>query len=204
MYKKQLTLQKVVCFAMLAMAAVLFLYTLGILTDIYDTLYFTMSDPNDIYNVEDGLTKVSGAWIYYEMQPFNGNFTNLSIGLILVTLVLFATGTHSRRKYYIGNYIAVGLSTLANIAFTVWSLINITKFRAEYLKVDFEALKSFWERRNKPDVFTDSTFWFDIGYVLFGILLLINVVLIVNTIWKVKLMEEEKSRIGMGKDGRPV
>lgn len=204
MYKKQLTLQKVVCFAMLAMAALLFLYTLGILTDIYDTLYFTMSDPNDIYNVEDGLTKVSGAWIYYEMQPFNGNFTNLSIGLILVTLVLFATGTHSRRKYYIGNYIAVGLSTLANIAFTVWSLINITKFRAEYLKVDFEALKSFWERRNKPDVFTDSTFWFDIGYVLFGILLLINVVLIVNTIWKVKLMEEEKSRIGMGKDGRPV
>lgn len=213
MYKKQLTLQKIICFAMLAMSAILFLYTLGILTDIYDTLYFTMSDPNDIYNymvpeeagkLGSGSTKVYGAWIYYEMQPFNGNFTNLSIGLILVTLVLFVTGTHSRRKYYIGNYIAVGLSTLANLAFTVWSLIQITSFRAKYLEVNFEELKIFWERRNKPDVFTDSTFWFDISYVLFGILILMSAVLIVNTIWKVKLMEEEKSRIGMGKDGRPV
>lgn len=189
---------------MLAMSAIIFLYTLGILTDIYDTLYFTMSDPSDIYNVEDGLTKVSGAWIYYEMQSFNGNFTNLSIGLILVTLVLFVTGTHSRRKYYIGNYIAVILSTLANVAFTVWSLINITIFRAKYLEVDFEALKAFWEKRNKPDVYTDSTFWFDIGYVLFGILILMSVLLIVNTILKVRLMEQEKSRIGMRKDGRLV
>lgn len=204
MYKKQLILQKVVCFAMLAMSAIIFLYTLGIMTEIYDTLYFTMSDPNDIYNVEDGLTKVSGAWIYYEMQNFNGNFTNLSIALILVTLVLFVTGTHSRRKYYIGNYIAVGLSTVANVAFAAWSLINISMFRAKYLEVDFEALKAFWERRNKPEVYTDSTFWFDISYVLFGILIAISVLLIVNTILKVKLMEQEKSRIGMRKDGRLV
>lgn len=189
---------------MLAMSAIIFLYTLGIMTEIYDTLYFTMSDPNNIYDVEGGSTKVAGAWIYYEMQNFNGNFTNLSIVLILVTLVLFVTGTHSRRKYYIGNYIAVGLSTVANVAFAAWSLINISAFRAKYLEVDFEALKAFWERRNRPEVYTESTFWFDISYVLFGILILMSALLIVNTVLKVKLMEQEKSRIGMRKDGRLV
>lgn len=200
MYKKQLILQKIVCMAMLVMSAVIFLYSLGIMTDIYDTLYFTMSDPNDIYNYEDGLTKVFGAPIYYEMQPFNGYFTNLSIGLLLVTLGLFVTCTHSRRKYYIGNYIAVGLSTVCNAAFTVWALSNISFYRAKYLQVDFAALKDFWERRRRPEVFTDSTFWFDIGYVLFGILLLISVLLIVNTILKVILMKQEKRHIGSGKD----
>lgn len=195
MYKKQLIFQKIVCMAMLIMSALIFVYSLGIMTDIYDTLYFTIPDPENIYE-----SKVAGSAIYYEMQPFNGIFTNLSIGMILVTLILFFTCTHSRRKYYIGNYIAVGISTICNIAFTVWSLFYISFFKARYLQVDFAALQEFWEKRKKPEVFTDSTFWFDIGYVLFGILLFISVLLIVNTILKVILMKEEKRLIGSRKD----
>ena len=42
MYKKQLTFQKIVCFAMLAAAALVFIYSLGIMTDLYDSLYSTM------------------------------------------------------------------------------------------------------------------------------------------------------------------
>lgn len=197
MYKKQLTFQKIICMAMLVMSAIIFVYSLGILTDIYDTLYFTISDPNTMYEVEQ---KVPGAQIYYEMQTFNGVFTYLSIGLMLVTLTLFFTCTHSRRKYYIGNYIAVGLTSVCNIAFSVWSIYHISFFRERYLQVDFVALKDFWERRKRPEVYTDSTFWFDIGYVLFAILLVITVLLIVNVIFKVILMKEEKRLIGSRKD----
>lgn len=195
MYKKQLIFQKIVCMAMLIMSALIFVYSLGIMTDIYDTLFFTIPDPEYIYE-----SKVAGSAIYYEMQPFNGYFTNLSIGMILVTLILFLTCTHSRRKYYIGNYIAVGISTVCNIAFTAWSLFHISFFKARYLQVDFTALQEFWEKRKRPEVFTDSTFWFDIGYVLFGILLFISVLLIVNTILKVILMKQEKRLIGSRKD----
>ncbi|MCM1054230.1 MAG: hypothetical protein NC394_01800 [Bacteroides sp.] len=195
MYKKQLIFQKIVCFAMLAMSAVVFLYSLGIMTDIYDTLYYTMPNPNNIYS-----SKVSGSAIYYEMQPFNTIFTNLSIGLILVTLILFVTCTHSRRKYYIGNYIAVALTTIANIAVSAWSLYHIAYYKARFLQIDFAALKEFWENRKQPDVYTDSTFWFDISYLVFGLLLFVTVLLIVNTILKVILMKEEKRLIGSRKD----
>lgn len=195
MYKKQLTFQKIVCMAMLAMSAVVFLYSLGIMTDLYDTLYYTMPNPNNIYN-----SKVSGSAIYYEMQPFNTIFTNLSIVLILVTLILFITCTHSRRKYYIGNYIAVGLSTVCNIAVSVWSIYHIQYYKARFLQIDFEALKEFWANRKQPEVYTDSTFWFDISYLVFGLLLLVTVLLIINTVLKINLMKEEKRLIGSRKD----
>lgn len=181
--------------AMLAMSAVVFLYSLGIMTDLYDTLYYTMPNPNNIYN-----SKVSGSAIYYEMQPFNTIFTNLSIVLILVTLILFITCTHSRRKYYIGNYIAVGLSTVCNIAVSVWSIYHIQYYKARFLQIDFEALKEFWTNKKQPDVYTDSTFWFDISYLVFGLLLLVTVLLIINTVLKINLMKEEKRLIGSRKD----
>ncbi|MCM1298966.1 MAG: hypothetical protein NC203_03485 [Firmicutes bacterium] len=195
MYKKQLTFQKIVCFAMLAMSAIVFLYSLGIMTDLYDTLYYTMPNPNNIYN-----SKVEGSAIYYEMQTFNGLFTNLSIGMIIVSLFLFVTCTHSRRKYYIGNYIAVVLSAIYNIFISVWSIYHIDYYKARYLQVDFAALKEFWENRGQPQVYTDSTFWFDISYVIFGLLLFVTLLLIANTILKVIMMKEEKRLIGSRKD----
>lgn len=195
MYKKQLIFQKIVCFGMLIVSALVFIYSLGIMTDLYDTLYYTIPNPNKIYE-----SKVAGSAIYFEMQPFNGNFTNLSIGLILVTLILFVTCTHSRRKYYIGNYIAVGVSSVCNIAMSIWSLSNISYYKAKFLQVDFAALKEFWEGRQRPEVYTDSTFWFDVSYFVFGLLLLMTVLLIVNTILKVILMKEEQRLIGSRKD----
>lgn len=193
MYKKQLIFQKIVCMAMLIMSAVIFIYSLGIMTDIFDSLY-------SAYDPELGTEKVSGSALYYEMQPFNGYFTNLSIGLIIVTLILFFTCTHSRRKYYIGNYIAVGISSVCNVAFTVWALSNISYYKALYLQVDFAGLREYLEKRNKLNMYTDSTFWFDVGYVIFGVLLFVTVLLIVNTIFKVLLMKEEKRLIGSRKD----
>lgn len=195
MYKKQLIFQKIVCFAMLAMSALVFLYSLGIMTDIYDTLYYTMPNPNNIYS-----SKVSGSAIYYEMQTFNTIFTDLSIGLILVTLILFITCTHSRRKYYVGNYIAVALSAIANIGISAWALYHIEYYKARYLQIDFAALKEFWENRKQPQVYTDSTFWFDISYLVFGLLLFVTVLLIVNIILKTIMMKEERRLIGSRKD----
>lgn len=195
MYKKQLIFQKIVCFAMLAASALVFLYSLGIMTDLYDTLYYTMPNPNNIYS-----SKVEGSAIYYEMQTFNSMFTNMSLVLLLVNIVLFITCTHSRRKYYIGNYISVGLSTVASIVVSIWSIYHINYYKARFLQIDFPALKEFWENRKQPGVYTDSTFWFDISYVIFGILLFVTLLLIANTILKVILMKEEKRLIGTRKD----
>ena len=78
MYKKQLVFQKYACLLAVIAAAVSFVYSLGIITDIYDTLYSTMMNPNDLTQ-----TFVPGSIIYYDMQEFNRQFTNISIVLIL-------------------------------------------------------------------------------------------------------------------------
>ena len=63
MYKKQMTLQRIVCYALLIAAALVFVYSLGLVTDLYDSLF----------NYADATKKkyVEGAEIYYNIQPFN-------------------------------------------------------------------------------------------------------------------------------------
>lgn len=194
MYKKQLRLQKLVCLFCLIMAAVTFIYALGISTDLYDSLYGTMTNKNDPHK-----TKVEGSWIYYDMQDFNRSFVNYSIVLILLACLLYLMNTHTRRKYYITNYISVALYSLGTLVVTVWSLINVSAFRNQYLTtVDFAALKEYAELWNS--YYTDSTFWFDLGYAV-GILSILAVVaLVANTLWKVKLMRAENALIKAGEE----
>lgn len=194
MYKKQMTFQRIVCFIALAACAVVFLYSLGLLTDLYDTLYPTMMDPEDISQ-----TWVPGSQIYYEMQDFNSNLLKIGIALILASLFLFITNTHKRRKYYIGNYIASGLNFAAYIGASVWALPIIVQYRTQYLTtVDFDALRSFselWKTR-----YTDSTFWFDASIFVFALLIAAAMLIIANLIWKIIMMKEEKRLIDAGKD----
>lgn len=192
MYKKQLTAQKFICFAAIIVSAAVFIYSLGIMTDLYDTLYSTMRNANDLSK-----TDVPGSIVYYNMQNFNSMFLQAAIGLILAGLLLFITNTHIRRKYYIGNYVSVGIFSIASLALIVWAHGQIELYKAQFLQVDFEALKEHAEMWNTA--YTESTFWFDVHYFLFGLLLLVVIALIGNVVWKRKLMQEEQSLINQGK-----
>ena len=194
MYKKQLRFQKIVCLLAIIAAAIMFVYALGIVTDIHDALRSTMLNPNDRYD-----TKVPGSIIYYDMQEFNDQFVNMSLGLILVSCLLFLTNTQVRRKYYIGNYVTVGIYAVAAVALSVWSHIQIDAFKVQFLTtVDFEALKAYSELWKT--YYTDSTLLLDLHYYVCGFAILAAVLLVVNTIWKVSMMRLEKALIKEGKE----
>lgn len=184
MYKKQVSLQKILCFIAVGVSAVVFMYSLGIITDLYDTLYSTMRNPNDLMQ-----TDVSGSFVYYEMQGFNQNFLIYGIGMILLALLLFITNTHVRRRYYIGNYVASGLWAAAGIGGAVWAHGQIEYFKAKFLQVDFAALKEHSEIFKSA--YTESTFWFDVHYFIFALVILVAVLLIANVCWKISLMKQE-------------
>lgn len=192
MYKKQLIVQKIICFAALAASALVFLYSLGLMTDLYDSLYFTMMDPS---NPDD--TWVPGSQIYYHMQPFNKTLLVCSIGLILLACLLFITSTHSRRRYYIGNLASVGLFSAAGVALSVWGHLQLEAYKAEFLQIDFDSLQFFSEMMETP--YIDSTFWFDAHYAVFGLVVLMCLLLVVNYCWKLSLMRAEKRLIEEGK-----
>ena len=193
MYKRQVKLQKILCLALLIISALIFLYSLGIMTDLYDALYNTIRNPEKLEK-----TTVTGSRIYYDMQGFNRNFLRASIGMILLCITLFITNTHSRRKYYLGNYVSAGLVTAGGIAFTVWAHGEIEAFKAQFLQINFEELAE--HAAKKKSLYTESTFWFDIHYVLFGLLIAGIVLLILNAVWKRRLMKEEQPLIAQGKE----
>lgn len=194
MYRKQMTFQKILCFAALIMCAVIFVYSLGIMTDIYDLV----RGKNNIGREADPYdTEVQGSWIYYDMQPFNRLFTRLSIGLFVLSVGLFITGTHSRRRYYIGNFISVAVFSICGIAFSAWCHLEIEKYRTQFLQMDFEALKAVADRMN--GYYTESAFWFDIHWPVFILLVLVCVLLIANVFFKLSLMKAEKKLVAAGK-----
>lgn len=192
MYKKQMTLQKIVCLLAILASALVFIYSLGIMTDLYDSLYGTMRDPNDLTK-----TTVDGSIIYYDMQDFNNAFLKGSIGLILLSCLLYATNTHVRRKYYIGNYVSTALMTIGNLAMVIWAHGQIEMYKAQFLQIDFEALAKHAKRWKT--LYTESTFWFDVHYAVFGVVLALTVLLIANAVWKTSLMKQEKALIEAGK-----
>lgn len=192
MYKKQMTAQKFLCLAAIIVSAIFFIYSLGIMTDLYDSLYDTMRNPNDIYQ-----TDVSGSSIYYAMQAFNRQLLILSIGQILLGALLFITNTHSRRKYYIGNYAATGLFTAFAVYNTVYAHVNIEEAKRQFLQVDFAALKEHAEMWGT--LYTESTFWFDLHYAVFGLLLAVCALLVANAVWKVRLMKDEAALVQEGR-----
>ncbi|MBQ9484399.1 MAG: hypothetical protein IJU82_09420 [Ruminiclostridium sp.] len=197
MYKKQMIMQKVVCMMTLIASALVFVSSLGLSTDLYDALSKTILYPD--YDLE--YTSVTGSRVYYDMFGFNSAFTRVAIGLILVNLVLFLTNTHSRRKYYIGNYIATGLSAAAAVGVSAWCIPQIVSYKSQFQNnVDFEALKAFSKDWGTLYIGPDDTFWFDICFVVFGILLLTAVLLIVNCLLKIKCMKAEQAAIGSGKE----
>ncbi|MBR3561034.1 MAG: hypothetical protein IKN81_05850 [Oscillospiraceae bacterium] len=162
------------------------------MTDLYDTLYSTMRNPSDLTQ-----TDVPGSIVYYNMQSFNGVFLRYSIVLILLACLLYITNTHVRRKYYIGNYIPICAFTVANIYVAVWAHQYIEAFKVRFLRIDFAALKEHAEMWKTA--YTESTFWFDVHYLVFGIAILVSLGLVACAVWKIKLMKEEKALIESGK-----
>ena len=194
MYKKQIKCQKLLCILAIVACAITFLYALGLMTDLYDALYSTMRNPYDLTE-----TDVPGSILYYDMQDFNRSLLKYAIGLILLACLLFLTQTHVRRKYYIGNYVSVGLFCAAAFAYSIWAHGQIESYKTAFLTgIDFEALKK--HAKMWKTAYVDSTFWFDVHYVVYAILLVVTALLLVNLIWKIRLMKAEQRLIAAGKE----
>lgn len=190
MYKKQMTLQRIVCYALLIAAALVFVYSLGLVTDLYDSLF----------NYADASKKkyVEGAEIYYNIQPFNKQLTGAGIALILSAVSIFLFNTHKRRKYYVGNYVTVALNAVINVGVSVWALINVMSYRAQYLLIDFEKLAELADRYDTK--YIESTFWFDLAIPVFAVLLIVTLLSLGNLVFKVMLMKSERRLIEEGRE----
>ena len=204
MYKKQLKIQKIVCLLALVVAVILFLYTLGIMTDLYDSLYSTLrirveEDANSAtgYTVTATERSVAGSMVYFNMQAFNKVFVNYSLVYIVLSALLFVTNTSTRRKYYISNYVSIGLVTAASLYIPIFAHPYIEIFKAQWLQLDFKALEDY--AATYGTMYTESTLWFDLHYFVFALMILVAVAMVAMCAWKIVLMREERKLVEAGK-----
>jgi len=223
MYKKQMTVQKIVCIAVLAAAVLLFITTLGMSTDLYEILNscfepgqttITYFDWDTFQNVTLtstsplGWEHVAGAALYTEIQDFNKLAVRLALVLIIVSLLSFIAGNNTRRRYYIFNYIATAVIAVAFIAVSAYILANVIGIKHDFLtKVNFDndeglpamtySLKTYAEM-NDYVIYSKSTMWLDFNIVACVLGMIIPVLFVCNTVWKYLLMKSEEKAINEG------
>lgn len=194
MYKLQMKFQGIITYLCLAAAALTFVYSLGVSTDAYF-----------LRTLESLSVSIPGSEMYYEMQPFNKDFTAYSIGLILLAVACLVANNHKRRKYYIANYCTTVISSIADIALAIWAMINVFDYKAKFLAVDYSKLERV------PDAILlnlgvdpnnvhgpYSTFWFDIAAVVLSILIIAALLNVANMIFKIIVMKKEKELLKEG------
>ena len=192
MYKFQMTLQRITSFLLLGAAALVFVYSLGVMTDVYNSFYLLSSyDP-----IWDSFLYVEGADVYLKMQGFNQQLTTAGIVLILSAVSLFLFNTHNRRKYYVANYITIGINAILNVAVVVWMHIEVLIYKAQYLQVDPARVQEVAKILNMD--ITMSTFWFDVHYIVFAVVILATVLSLVNLGLKIALMIGERKLLKEG------
>ncbi len=210
MYKTQMKFQKILCLAALIMAAVMFVYALGFITDWHDLLYYTL-------DIDEGLdyTEVDGTQFFWELQTyvlyekvgeetiehrhvgFVGHLVAVAIIGVLIAVSMIVTRNNVRRKYYVSNFVTTGLYCVHNVVFAIWMMVQVTVYKAKFLQIDFEMLEMYcdvWKIAYNP-----TTRCCDWGYVLGALLIVFSLVVAFNLIWKVTLMKRENKLLNQNK-----
>lgn len=180
MFKPQMKFAKITSLVFLLFSAVVFLYAVGYMTDLYP-LYLAQA-----------YGKVKGNMLFQEMQPFNKTLVLVSIAVVLASLLPFIFSTNKRRLYYKDNFISSLVQAGVYVGCSILIIVGNIKYKTKFLTtVDLEALAAEAEKRGW--FYSGTTIMFDIGFVI-AALLLVNVALIIfNLKWKQKIMLEEQA-----------
>ncbi|MDE7329639.1 MAG: hypothetical protein K2N30_00880 [Clostridia bacterium] len=199
--KAQMRFQKYICLAMIIVGALATFYAFIYGTGALSELGYTLNNKNKSYfTASKGL---NDATLYLDIQPFNTALMYCGIVMILLAVVLYITASHKRRNYYISNIVATSVCAGGNIIMSLVLLVMNGIWRDRFSKVDFEAWNKFWTDRllvNPASIshYNDSTVIFDLGFAVYVIVILASVALILNLIWKIKLMQGEKKLLEGG------
>lgn len=200
----QMKVEKILCYVVLGIFALGFVFSLGLLTDIYQ-LYLISGDTFDLIimqvliddpasTIDITATYTEDLWT--EMQPFNATFVGLSVISLVSTVSLFITQTHKRHRYYITNYIASALVAIIGIAFALYLIPEIAFYKNKFLTESPFEIWSYAPKYFSKIRYTESTFWLDINTLIQVLIIVSSMLLVLNSIWKTLLVKEEKRLLG--------
>ena len=209
--KTQMRVQKYLCLAMLILGALAlayaFCYASGGLAELGHLVNAT-SGASEFVAAKDKYD----ATLFVDIQGFNDALMYCGIVMILLAVLLYITACNKRRNYYVTNYVATGVCAGGNIVMSVILMALNGVWMGRFQNVDFAS----WALWNKTQVdnlrevyeeagitltdailepythYSESIAWFAVGFVVYLLVIAASVLLILNLVWKIKLMQGEK------------
>lgn len=139
-------------------------------------------------------------------QSFCDTMLIIGIVYLLCTVTLFITDTNKRRNYYITNYISIGLAAAGALVAAVFGFVMVSILLGKFSGLDWENLTPIFEAMSTvgsdmyvgaPMVYNNPVM-FIISYVILILPLLDVAALVLNLVWKIKLMKGEKALLEKG------
>ena len=196
--KTQMRFQKYMCLAMLIMAAITLLYAFvycsGSLAELGQVI--NVSSTGEHTSNFDAAEGMNDALLYDDIQGFNTMLMWFGVIMVLLAVTLYITSCNKRRNYYISNVVSIGICAGGCFVLSLVAMIMNAGWRAEFLNIDFEAWLDYstsrFELFGMEMHYSDSTLWFDLGFVVYILMMIASVMLVLNLVWKIKLMQGEK------------
>lgn len=140
------------------------------------------------------------ATLFIDIQSFNNMLMYFGIVMVLLAVSLYITSSNKRRNYYVTNFVATGACAGGNIILSLVAMILNGIWRGKFLNIDFARWKALWDQyADDPSVvphYSESTVMFDLAFVMYALVIVASVLLILNLVWKIKLMQGEKKLLG--------
>lgn len=145
------------------------------------------------------------AMIFYDTDSFNTALLWLGIASLVSVCLLYVFANHKRRNYYMGNYVISVFAAVVNFGVALVTII----FNSIYLGdlADIKANTTFmesWLADSQNSVFggtiaySENNGMFVFGYIICVLMIAGAVFLILNMLWKRKLMQGEKELLNRG------
>lgn len=182
----------------LILAALSFVYALAFLTGGMGNVQY--------YYVLSGDTRVdriNAKGFYDATQSFTDTLVILSIVFIILVALMYFTACNTRRNYYITNYIAIGATVILALVVVIYSIICISNIMNLFYNdiawvAGSNGGNNYADKLNSEYPIDKSPLNFILGYILYFIILVDVVALVLNVVWKIKLMQGEKALLKAG------
>lgn len=194
--KVQMRFQKILAFVSLIIGALSILLAIIFISgDLAGMMYYANDELDEGINAFADLA-----------QMFCDTMLVIGIVYLLCVVTLFITDTNKRRNYYITNYISTGLAAASALVAAVFGLVMVSMLLGKFNGLDWENLTPIFEMMSTegselyvgaPMVHQNPTM-FIIGYVILLLPLLDVAALVLNLVWKIKLMKGEKELLEKG------
>lgn len=151
----------------------------------------TIYQYNSLYDQINKVEEVEGAEaLFLASQKYNDILIGLSVAFIVIVALNFVMASQSRRNYYVTNYVSIILTAVYAVVFAILLLVFVSNTFSLFAAIDREVAE--FEYSLVMDDFKYSVVNFILGYLMAALMIVNAVILVLNLVWKIKLMKGEK------------